>query len=483
MNDDGGPTGWEFVPFEMLFANVTSSSRKLARSQYCATGRFPVVDQGEQEVGGFTDDESLVHPGPVPVLVFGDHTRSIKFIATRFVQGADGVKVLAPSPHVAPKYTFWAMKHATIPNRGYARHFALLRELSFPLPPLPEQHRIVAAIESYFSRLDEAVALLERVQRNLKRYRASVLKAAVEGRLVPTEAALARAEGRSYEPASVLLGRILEERRRRWKAEGGKGTYKEPVAPNTTNLPELPEGWCWASLYQVSDIIAGTGFPKRLQGRSDGEVPFFKVGDISRAAQAGRKVLQRADHYVSLADCKELRATRIPAGATVFAKIGAAIALNRRAILGQPSLVDNNAFAVVPESIGLHHDYLFYFLCTIGFGEDSRATTVPSLRKDDVGLKCIPLPPIDEQIRIVEALERILSGIRHLEDQTTVQRCRAARLRQSILKWAFEGRLADQDPTDEPASVLLERIRAERAAAGASKAARRGRPPRQEEGA
>jgi type I restriction enzyme, S subunit len=90
-----------------------------------------------------------------------------------------------------------------------------VRKHECPVPPLPEQQRIVEAIESYFTRLDDAVATLERVQRNLKRYRASILKAAVEGRLVPTEAELACAEDRDYEPASVLLERILAERRRR----------------------------------------------------------------------------------------------------------------------------------------------------------------------------------------------------------------------------------------------------------------------------
>jgi type I restriction enzyme S subunit len=134
------------------------------------------------------------------------------------------------------------------------------------LPPLPEQHRIVEAIESYFTRLDDAVATLERVRRNLKRYRASVLKAAVEGRLVPTEAELARAEGRDYEPASVLLERILTERRRRWeeaelakmKAKGKepkddkwKAKYVKPVAPDTSALPVLPEGWCWTTIDQL----------------------------------------------------------------------------------------------------------------------------------------------------------------------------------------------------------------------------------------
>jgi type I restriction enzyme S subunit len=137
-----------------------------------------------------------------------------------------------------------------------------VKDLSVHVAPLAEQRRIVGAIDSCFTRLDDAVTTLERVRRNLKRYRASVLKAAVEGRLVPTEAELAHAEGREYEPASVLLDRILAERRRQWKVSGGKRKYHEPVTPEITNLPALPDGWCWASPDQLAcldDYSLGIG--------------------------------------------------------------------------------------------------------------------------------------------------------------------------------------------------------------------------------
>ena len=144
--------------------------------------------------------------------------------------------------------------------------------------PASEQRRIVEAIDSYLTRLDDAVASLERVQAKLKAYRASVLKAAVEGRLVPTEASLARAEKRDYEPAEALLARILKERRRRWeeaelaklKAAGKtpkddkwKARYEEPVAPDTSTSGAsrgvvLGDVWTVARRHELGPINGPT---------------------------------------------------------------------------------------------------------------------------------------------------------------------------------------------------------------------------------
>ena len=144
-----------------------------------------------------------------------------------------------------------------------------LATLELPLPPLPEQRHIVAEIEKHFTRLDASVAALKRVQANLKRYRASVLKSACEGKLVPTEAELAQSEGRDYEPADRLLARIVTERRAQWESqENRRGKYKEPVAPDTSNLPELPEGWVWAVLGLMGEVSLNRRkrSPKRATG-------------------------------------------------------------------------------------------------------------------------------------------------------------------------------------------------------------------------
>ncbi len=127
----------------------------------------------------------------------------------------------------------------------------VLQALIVPIAPLDEQHRIVAAIEQQFTRLDAGIAALRRAQTKLKRYRAAVLKAAVEGKLTETW----RTQHPDTEPASILLERILKERRAKWEADlrakgkdPAKVRYVEPAKPDTESLPELPEGWCWATV-------------------------------------------------------------------------------------------------------------------------------------------------------------------------------------------------------------------------------------------
>ena len=154
-----------------------------------------------------------------------------------------------------------------------------IAEIPLPLPPMEQQKRIVAEIEKQFSRLDEAVANLKRVKANLKRYKAAVLKAAVEGRLVETEAERARREGRSFETGAQLLQRILETRRSQWQ---GKGKYKEPAVPDTTDLPELPEGWVWARLDAIAALKGGITVDSKRQDQTARVVPYLRVANVQR---------------------------------------------------------------------------------------------------------------------------------------------------------------------------------------------------------
>src|SRR5262249_38956345 len=149
-----------------------------------------------------------------------------------------------------------------------------------------EQDRIVAEIEKELTRLDDAVAALKRARANLKRYRTSVLKAACEGRLVPTEAELARKEGRDYEPASELLKFILAQRCAKWEAaqlqklvaagkqpnnDEWKNKYKEPEPPDVADITRIPEGWAVTSMDQLTtSITSGSRDWSAFYGRGSG---------------------------------------------------------------------------------------------------------------------------------------------------------------------------------------------------------------------
>ena len=217
----------------------------------------------------------------------------------------------------------------------------------------------------------------------------------------------------------------------------------------------LPDRWVWSTIEDVAIAQSGVGFPKSLQGKTSGDFPLVKVSDISNAVKEFGGVLHRANNYLSDAEAKKIGAKIFPSGTAMFAKIGEAVRLNRRALVALPLLADNNVMGLLPRD-NIVPKYLFYFLHTIDLYEYSQATTVPSVRKTDVLQIPLPLPPLDEQERIVARIESLLTqldaGVAALKRVQVVLK----RYRASVLKSACEGRLVLQDPNDEPAEVLLQ---------------------------
>lgn len=367
-----------------------------------------------------------------------------------------------------------------------------VRSFKVPLSPLPEQHRIVAAIESYLTRLDDAVASLERVKANLEKYRAAVLKAAVEGRLVPTEADLAQQEGRTYEPASELLKRILTERKRRWidseaeraraRAEAGarkKGKqwtdaddrkaleqarkkaekkYKEPIPPDTDGLPELPEGWCWSTIDQVSYTVRGSsprpaGDPRYFGGT----IPWITVGDLTAD---NSPYLRKVPATVTEEGCRKSR--YIAADTLLITNSGATLGVPKITLIG--GCINDGSVAMLNIEYPLKL-YLYYYISTLtkSLRTINQGAAQPNLNTGIIRTINVPLPPASEQERIISVIESNLEAERVVNQNSADNKLRCKSLRQSILKWAFEGKLVDQDPSDEPASMLLARIKAERA--------------------
>lgn len=302
-----------------------------------------------------------------------------------------------------------------------------------PLPSLVEQRQIVAEIEKQFTRLDAGVAALRRVQANLKRYRAAVLKAACEGRLVPTEAELAKAEGRTYETGGQLLARILADRRKNWH---GRGKYKEPAAPDTTNLPSLPAGWVWASIDALAKLENGDrskNYPSRTAFVPEG-IPFINAGHLVR----GRVLLDEMN-YISEARYGLLRAGKTLRGDILFCLRGS---LGKVALVSVDRAAIASSLVIVRPCQGVSTSYLQCYLSSWWtqqmIAKYDNGSAQPNLAAGDLARFAVPLPPFTEQVRIVAEVDRRLSVIEELEAAVTASLQRATRLRQSILKRAFE---------------------------------------------
>jgi len=208
------PDQWEWRPFNEVFVDLTDSTRKLPQKDYLPEGPFPVVDQGADIVGGFTDRADLVHLAAPPFIVFGDHTRCVKYVDTQFVQGADGVKVLHTVDDVLRSYGRLALLAVDLPDKGYSRHMKFVRSTLFPVAPLPEQNEIVERVKSAFARIDRLSSEATSARLLVDHLDQAVLAKAFRGELVPQDPA--------DEPASVLLERIGAEREASPKAKRGR---------------------------------------------------------------------------------------------------------------------------------------------------------------------------------------------------------------------------------------------------------------------
>jgi type I restriction enzyme S subunit len=312
---------------------------------------------------------------------------------------------------------------------------SIFNNIPFPIAPPDQQKRIVAEIEKQFSRLDEAIADLKRVKANLKRYKAAVLKAAVEGSLVETEAELARREGRSYETGTQLLQRILETRRSQWN---GKGKYKEPGAPDTTNLPELPDGWVWTSLDSliVDGPQNGIYLPKTLYGTGH---PILRIDDYQQDWIRPVTELQRVR-----AKPEDVATYSLRSGDIVINRVNSPSHLGKVAIwekTAEMPLFESNMMRAALSS-GVVPLYVATYLRSLhGRARLTKqakwAVNQASINQQDVCGTPVPLPSLEEQNRIVAEVDMRLSALRKTEALVDANFQRTNHLRQSILSQAF----------------------------------------------
>lgn len=417
------PETWCWMSFPEATELISTSGKKLKKGEYSDTGDYPVIDQGEDFIGGYTDEAENVIKVDDPLIIFGDHTKCIKFVDFPFVPGADGIKVISPKEIYHPKCLYYFLKYLPLPDKGYSRHFKYLKKSFIPVPPLSEQVRIVAKIEELFSKLDSGVSELQKGTERLKQYRLSLLKAAFEGKLS-----------------------------KQARTENGWGVawdFEEHEDP--PDILEIPPEWRWIEVgAAIASLRNGIYKPKeyynddgiaslRMYNIEDGQIVWKDIKRMELTDEELEKYrLEPGDLLVNRVNSRELvgKAAAIPEGL-------------EECVFESKNIRVKPTEAVQGEYLG-HWFYLFrkrHFMSQV-------KQTVGQATVTQTQIKQMPLPlaPIAEQDEILKKIERQESILSDIQQQLSSNLTRAERLRQSILKRAFEGNLVPQDSTEEPSA-------------------------------
>jgi len=417
---------WMEIDYKEVVNKVSTNNKKLKQKEYLQKGAYPVIDQGQELIGGYTDDETRLLDCALPAIVFGDHTKIVKLINFKFAPGADGTKVLEPKKFVLPKYLSYLTQILVfkIKDKGYARHYQHIEKQSFPIAPLPEQRAIVAKIEQLFSELDNGIANLKAAKDKLEIYRQAVLKKAFEGDFT-TEYRL-RKTGRSDKS--------------KWESDNLKNRTTQITkgsTPTTYGFKYLDDG-----------------------------INFIKVENITN----GKVDLNSITQFIGLDAHEFQKRSQLAVNDILFSIAGT---IGETVILKKEHLPanTNQALAIIrgfEES--LLPDYLLYLLrsfVALTVKSKARGGAMNNVSLGDLKKLEILIPPKDEQTVILSEIESRLSVCDNILANIEEGLEKSEALRQSILKQAFEGKLLSEEeleacrkePDWEPAEKLLARIK------------------------
>ena len=404
---------------------------KIKQKDYLPKGAYPVIDQGQELIGGYTDDPSKLVRCRLPVIVFGDHTKAVKYITFPFAAGADGIKVLEVTEGIDPRFLFYATKYLTykIENKGYARHYQFVEKKDISIPEIPEQQRIVARIEELFSQIDDAEATLQKTKAQLALYRQAVLREAFEGKLTEDW----RKRNGTTKQCLIQLAREKRDTALACrKLKPLKYEWKDDII-----LPSIPHEWEYAQIGDIAWSIKDG--PHYSPEYSEEGVPFITGGNVRPTGvdfQSAKRISMDLHKELCKRCCPEKGDMLYTKGGTTG--IAHVNTYDQEFSVWVHVAVIKFVDSVLPE-------YFQHVLNSPLCYQQSQKYT-HGVGNQDLGLTrminiIFPICSIEEQKQIVANLESRLSVCDSIEQTIDAALQQAKAMRQSILKDAFEGRL------------------------------------------
>lgn len=367
---------WDKQPFTECVEPVrVDRAKQIKMRRYQPEGKYPIVDQGQGLVAGWTDNKDAVIRDSLPYVVFGDHTRLLKYVDFPFALGADGTKLIKPKDNINPLYFYFHLLRLDIPSRGYSRHYKLLKESEISLPKLPEQKKIAAVL----LKLQRAIETQEKIIQSLCDLKRSTMQHLF--------------------------------------THGLRGEKTK-----MTEIGEIPESWEVMPLGEMGRIGNGST-PKRTNQNywQNGTIAWLTSGKIHEG------VILEPDQFVTPKAVEECHLPTVRKGGLLVAITGQGKTLGNAALVNFDSTMSQHLAYMQPENSAMHPPYVWQYLTMqytalrqIGFsgGSTKGALTCADLRKYP-----IPLPQtIIEQEKIAVALEQIDSKVRaHLSKKSALQ--------------------------------------------------------------
>ncbi|WP_237386033.1 restriction endonuclease subunit S [Xenorhabdus sp. Sc-CR9] len=408
---------WSSIVAADAFFQISTTGKKIKTKECLPQGKYPVVDQSQDYITGYIDDSSKLIEINEPVVVFGDHTRVVKWVEFNFVAGADGVKVLKSLPYLVPRFSYYQLQALDIPNKGYSRHFKFLKELEFFIPPLLEQKNIAQKLDTLLSQVNSIKSHLDKIPQVLKQFRQSVLSAAVSGKLT--------------------------------------NNYDQNI-------------WSKKKLNEL--CISVSDGDHQAPPRSQIGIPFLVISDISNGSINFKNINRWVpeDYYLSLKAIRKPQQNDILY--TVTGSFGIPVIVEKN----KQFCFQRHIAIIKPNHEIINYRFLYYFLASpivfsqaekLATGTAQKTVSLSSLRTFEISV-----PSLEEQTEIVRRVEKLFAWADSIEKQVIQAQQRVNNLTQSILAKAFRGALTEQWRKDNPdlisgensAESLLKKIKAER---------------------